>query len=139
MRAFRLAKLAAILLLACSTVRTGERNKYAEHYLSDPETTDEIKVAIRKGVVVVGMCPYQAFAAAGNPGPYFVKPDPARWPAHSDPVKIVQSQCKSPDKSIIELMFRNTSQFASEGPLVFRVRFVDGKAVLIDRKRFEED
>jgi len=135
----RIAKFATILLLACSGPRAGQRNPYAEHYLSDPETPEEIKAAIKKGVVVVGMCPYQAFAAAGEPGPYYVRRDPARWPDHSDPVKVIQSQCKSPDKSVIELMFKNTSQFGSKEPLVFRVRFVDGKAVLIDQKGFKDD
>jgi hypothetical protein len=139
MSAFRIAKYATILLLACSTVGAGERNQYAKQYLSDPDTPDEIKVAIKKGVVVVGMCPYQAFAAAGDPGPYHVKRDPTRWPEHSDPVKIIQSQCKSPDKSVIELMFKNTSQFGSKEPLVFRVRFIDGRVVLIDQKGFKED
>lgn len=139
MSAFRIAMVATILLLACSTARSGQRNQYAEHYLSDPETPDEIKVAIKQGVVVVKMCPYQAFAAAGDPGPLYVKRDPTRWPEHSDPVKIIQSQCKSPDKSIIELMFKNTNQFGSKEPLVFRVRFIDGRAVLIDQKGFKED
>jgi hypothetical protein len=139
MRAWNIPVFAAVLLLACSTTRTAARTRYAEAYLSDPETPAEIKAAIERGVVVLGMCPFQAFAAAGLPGPYVVRRDPARWPPHSDPVKVIESQCKSPDKSVIELMFRNKSQFGSSEPLVFRVRFVDGKAVLIDKNKFGED
>jgi len=135
----RIAMLAMALLLAYSIACAGERNRYADHYLSDAQTPEPIKSAIRKRVVILGMCPYQALAAAGDPGPYHVKPDPSRWPVHSDPVKIIKSQCANPDKSTIELMFKNTSQFGSEDPVVFRVRFVEGKAVLIDQKGFNED
>jgi len=123
--------LAAAIPIACSTANAG-RKPYADHYLADPNTSEEIKAAIQQGVVVLGMCPLQAFAAAGPPGPYSVRRDLTRWPPNSDPVKVVTSQCAEPDGSVIELAFRNTSQFGSQDPVDFRVRFVEGRAVLID-------
>jgi hypothetical protein len=113
--------------------------RYALHYVADPNTSEDIKAAIREGVVVLGMCPSQAIAAAGEPGPYHIERDPTRWPVHSDPVKIVEAQCKRPDRSVIELTFSNTSQFGSSEPVVFRVRFEGGRADLIDVEGFQVD
>ena len=138
MSTYKASLLAAVLLLACSGVNAG-RKPYADAYLADPKTSEAIKAAIREGVVVLGMCPSQALAAAGRPGPYRVERDPTRWPEHTDPVKIVRAQCKRPDRSIIELTFSNTTQFGSNEPVFFRVRFVDGRAALIDVAGFVVD
>jgi hypothetical protein len=132
------ALLGSVLLLACSSVSTA-RNPYAVHYLADPNTSEDVKAAIREGVVVLGMCPSQALAAAGEPGPYQVERDPTRWSDHSDPVQIAEAQCVRPDRSVIELTFSNTSQFGSSEPVVFRVRFENGKADLIDVEGFDVD
>ncbi len=129
--------LGAVALLACSGV-DAER-KYADFYLADSRTPEEVKTAIREGVVVLGMCPLQALAAAGAPGPYRVERDPTRWADQADPVKVVEAQCKSPDKSMVELTFSNTSQFGSNEPVVFRVRFVDGRAARIDVEGFADN
>jgi hypothetical protein len=132
--------LSKLLLVSTLMLGRAAANPYAQRYLADAGTSDEFKAAIRRGEVVVGMCPLQAFAAAGNPGPYYVKRDIEKWPDQlTDPVKVVMAQCSYPDKSVIELMFRNASQFDSGSPVVFRVRFVNGKAVLIDQKKFRED
>lgn len=87
------------------------------------------------GVVVLGMCPDEAIAAAGSPGPYVVRRDPAKWPAGTFPPTIVAAQCEHPDDSVIELLFRNSSQFGTDEPVVFRVKFERGRAVSIDRVR----
>jgi hypothetical protein len=97
-----------------------------------------MKDAIRRGVVVVGMCPLQAFAAAGLPGPYMVRKDQSRWGSDVPPPVVIEAQCSTPDESVIELMFSNRTQFSSQEDRTFRVRFVRGKAVLIDEKGFKE-
>lgn len=129
--------LVAVALLACSCASTGLRSN-ADSYLADPHTSEVVKTAIRNGVVVLGMCPLQTIAAAGDPGPYRVEPDPTRWPDDADPVKVVEVQCKHPDRSVIELTFSNTSQFDSHEPVVFRVRFVDGRAAQIAVQGFAD-
>ena len=116
-----------------------EKEKWTEFYLKDPNTPEAIKSAIKQGLVIKGMCPYQAFAAAGSPGPYMVQADPKKWPPHTPPPNIIQAECANPDESVIELMFKNSTQFPSTEPSVFRVRFMNGKVVLIDQKKFKED
>lgn len=130
--------LTPLLLLACSSVSTA-RNPYAVHYLADRNTAGDIQAAIREGVVVLGMCPLQAVAAAGEPADFRVERDPTRWPERSEPVRIVEAQCKRPDRSVIELTFSNTSQFGSSEPVVFHVRFEDGRAARIDVEGFALD
>ena len=110
----------------------------AQRYLADQNTPSAFKKGIRAGVVVVGMCPLQAFAAAGLPGPYMVRRDRSKWSGDTPPPEIIESQCETPDESVIEVMFRNKTQFASAEPKVFRVRFLRGKVVLIDQKGFKE-
>jgi hypothetical protein len=61
-----------------------------------------------------------------------VRRDRSKWSGDIPPPAIIEAQCEAPDESVIELMFRNTTQFASSEPRVFRVRFVKGKVVLID-------
>ena len=126
-------------LVACNSAPSNTQvNNFKARYLNDPDTAEAIKSAIRGGIVIPGMCPFQAFAAAGLPGPYMVKSDKERWGPGVPPPTIISAQCEHPDHSTIELMFRNNTQFQSIEPVVFRVRFVDGKAVLIDKKGFNE-
>ena len=125
-----------ILLLFISFNITAGNEAYIKHYLSDTNTAIEIKEAIKNKKVIKGMCPFQAFAAAGMPGPYMVIKDRSLWSSNVPPPVVIQAQCKKPDKSIVELMFRNTSQFNSKEPVVFRVRFEKGKSVLIDKQGF---
>ena len=109
-----------------------------EKYLASPKTSDAVKAAIKKSVVVVGMCPFEVFASAGLPGPYMVRRDERKWSSNTPPPEIISAQCESPDESTIELMFKNKSQFNTKEPVVFRVRFVHGKSVLVDQKGFNE-
>jgi hypothetical protein len=52
---------------------------------------------------------------------------------------VIGAQCDAPDSSVIELTFRNATQFKAEGLSVFCVRFENGKAVSIDRARAIDD
>ena len=112
--------------------------EYVDHYLADAKTPDSFKDAIRRGVVVEGMCPLQAFAAAGLPGPYMVRKDRARWTSDVPPPVVIEAQCAKPDESVIELLFQNKTQFSSKELRTFRVRFQKGKAMTVDQKGFKE-
>lgn len=137
--AIRMRVLAAALLVAPVTASAQSAEAFRDKVLSDPRTTAAVKEAIHKHLVVLGMCPLEAFAAAGLPGPYHVRRDAKKWDQNVPPPRIVIAQCESPDESVVELLFENQTQFGSPEPVVFRVRFVHGKAVLIDRKGFTED
>jgi len=102
-----------------------ERSKY----LGDPSVSDEIRNAIESGLVIEGMCPQQAFAAAGRPGPFMVLRDESIWDSSVAPPVIVSAQCEKPDASTVHLVFRNVRQFPDAK--AFRVRFEAGKAVAI--------
>ena len=141
--------MAAGLFFACSTtsLNVGQTSRRPvepevqvlyDHYLAAPNTPETLKAAIRRGEVVEGMCPLEAFAAAGLPGPYMVKRDRARWTSDVSPPAVIEAQCSHPDESVIELMFRNKTQFPGSGAQTFRVRFVKGKVTLVDRKGFKE-
>lgn len=67
-----------------------------------------------------------------------VRRDKVKWGEGVPPPAIISAQCEHPDESVIELMFRNATQFVSNEPVVFRVRFEHGRATLIDRKGFTE-
>jgi hypothetical protein len=148
-RILGLLTVVLLTVLGCATTAGGPKAmsgtqqgtgapELAQRYLADPSTPAAFKEGIRTGVVVIGMCPLQAFAAAGLPGPYMVQRDRSKWSGDVPPPEIVEAQCEAPDETVVELMFRNTTQFASTEPKVFRVRFVAGKAVLIDQKGFKE-
>jgi hypothetical protein len=66
------------------------------------------------------------------------RPTRTRWDKDVPPPVVIEAQCSAPDESVIELLFRNRTQFSSQDQRTFRVRFVKGKAVLIDQKRFKE-
>ena len=137
--AIRMLVLAAGFLVAPFIASAQSAEAFRDKVLSDPRTTAAVKDAIRKHLVVLGMCPLEAFAAAGLPGPYHVTRDAKKWDRDVPPPRIVIAQCESPDESVVELMFQNQSQFGSAEPVAFRVRFVHGRAVLIDRKAFSQD
>ena len=134
-----LVVLVEVFFVLGGVVHAESKEELVRKYQNDPRTSPEIKEAIKNGVVIKGMCPFQAFAAAGFPGPYMVKKDNEKWGDHVPPPTIISAQCENPDNSVIELAFRNKSQFKTEELTSFRVRFVKGKAVLIDQKKFSED
>lgn len=133
--------MAMLIFSGCAATSTNSKgHQYLiDHYLNDPNTSDEIKAAIKSKKVIKGMCPLQAFAAAGFPGPYFVEHDRDKWGEIPDPPMIINMQCKEPDNSIIELKFHNATQYSDQGETTFRVKFVKGVAVLIDQKNFREE
>ncbi len=131
--------VAIVMSFFSGIVYAGTKEELVNKYRNDPNTPAEIKQAINAGVVIKGMCPFLAFAAAGLPGPYMVKKDKEKWGDHVPPPNIISAQCEAPDNSVIELIFRNKTQFMTDEPINFRVRFVKGKADLIDQKKFNED
>ena len=104
-----------------------------EKYLTDPSVSAEIKHAIEAQVVVPGMCPLQAMAAAGLFVGAIVHEDPAKGPPSDD---VIKAQCEHPeDRVTIEFLFRTQTQFQTPEPVFFRVRFERGRVVFVDRER----
>jgi hypothetical protein len=126
-----LLNLLSLLVLPC-LVSADEFDDLRTKYLADPAVRAEIKRAIQQRVVIVGMCPFEAFAAAGRPGLYKVQAD-KKWPDNIVPPVIINAQCQHPDDSVIELLFHSKTQFNTPEPVVFRVKFEKGRAVLIDQ------
>jgi hypothetical protein len=135
----RLIGLIALLAIFSTTAQAATKEELVKKYQNDPKVSAEMKRAIDAGVVIAGMCPLHAYAAAGNSTSYMVNKDKKKWGASASSQTIIESQCSKPDDSVIELAFKNKTQFKSEEPTSFRVRFVKGKAVLIDQKKFMED
>jgi len=129
-----------ILLLALfflsSCAKMPDRNP-EEYIRKHPNTEAPIKQAIINGVVIKGMCPNEAIAAAGSPGPYYVRRD-LKWESGTPPPAIILAQCEQPDGSHIELKFRNKTQFKSSKAEVFRVVIENGKVIAIDQRGFKE-
>jgi len=131
-----LAHLVVVLFMCAPLLRADDLSDLRTQLLADTNTSPEIKAAIEKRLVITGMCPQEAFAAAGYPGPYMVQADKTKWKDNIPPPVIIEAQCKNPDDSVIELMFQNSTQFATNKPVIFRVRFEKGRAVIIDQKGF---
>ena len=128
---------ALLLLLSLHAFADDSWKQDAQAYVDQhPEISTEIKKAILSGKVILGMCPNEAIAAAGRPGPYKIIKD-KKWPAHTPPPVVAIKQCEEPDESIIEFLFKNSRQFSDE-PHVFHVRFEKGKAVVIDQNGFSD-
>ena len=107
-----------------------------QKYLADPAVSREIKHAIEQRVVIAGMCPLEAAAAAGLPLHYMVQGRDEK-PLTVPPPAAIAAQCEHPDETIaVELLFRNDRQFHSPEAVIFRVRFESGRAVFVDRERF---
>jgi hypothetical protein len=126
-----------VLLIALCFPALAEESweKEAQSYIEQhPETSKEIKNAILAGKVILGMCPNEAIAAAGRPGPYKIIKD-KKWASEVPPPIVAIKQCEEPDNSIIEFLFRNDRQFEASMH-VFHVRFEKGKAVVIDQNGF---
>lgn len=92
----------------------------------------ERRQSILDGRIILGMTPYEAKLAGGA---FFFRviADKARWPAGTDPYKVMWRQSIEPDDSEIWMTFRNATQFPGEGERVFRVHFQRGKAVGIEK------
>jgi hypothetical protein len=129
-----LARFTLLFVLAMAPAGRGDDvADLRKKFLSDPAVSSEIKHAIEKGVVIPGMCPFQAFAAVGLPGFYEVRPDPKKWRFDIAPPVVINAQCDKPDDSVIWLTFRSKTQFGTPDPVVFHVHFEKGRAVEITR------
>jgi len=122
-----------LLFLAAHGARGDDVADLRKKYLSDPAVSADIKRAIENGVVVRGMCPFQAFAAAGLPGLYEVTPDLKKWRTDIPPPIIINAQCDKPDDSVIWLTFRSKTQFGTAEPVVFFAHFEKGRVVEVTR------
>jgi hypothetical protein len=128
------AFIATVLVVAMiPSCRADYAADLRKKFLGDPSVNAEIKQAIKKGVVVPGMCPLEAFAAAGLPGFYQVTADQKKWHPNIAPPVIVNAQCENPDDSVILLTFRSKTQFSTQVPVPFTVKFEQGRSVSIER------
>ena len=109
-------------------------DRLRQQYLEDPRVNVEIKQAIERRVVILGMCPREAVAAAGLPRDGVLY-NPGNRPVSTGLGRQIAAQCDHPDKeSGVQLQFQNDTQF---GPrVVFRVCFWEGRAVMIDQDPF---
>ncbi len=88
--------------------------------------------SILNGVVQPGMAPFEA-KLAGGAFAYKVVADKAKWPEHSDPLKVMWAQSLQVDNSAISMTFKNGTQFLGQGDTSFRVDFELGRAVRIEK------
>jgi hypothetical protein len=111
-----------------------ERQTYAqEMFDKHPELfPDEHRAAILRGVINLGMAPFEA-KLAGGAFAYKVTADEAIWPAHSDPLKVMWAQSQQADRSEIWMTFKNQTQFQDKIERTFRVHFEGGRAVSIEQ------
>ena len=111
-----------------------ERRNYAlEMFRQNPELYPaERRQPILDGKVVTGMKPFEA-RLAGGAFQYRVSADPAVWPPHTDPLKVMWAQSLQADESEIAMTFSNTTLFDTEQPVTFRVDFLHGDASRIER------
>ena len=90
----------------------------------------EFEDDIERGVIVLGMTPFEA-KLAGGAFYYKVQADSAVWKEHADPMQVMWAQSNNPDNSEIEMTFQNMTQ--NNSCLTnFKVLFKDGMASSIE-------
>lgn len=90
----------------------------------------EFEDDIEKGVIVLGMTPFEA-KLAGGAFYYNVQADPTVWKEHSNPMQVMWAQSDTPDNSQIEMIFQNETQ--DKGILTkFQVNFNKGLVAQIN-------
>jgi len=124
--------LASLLSLRSVVAHPDDVDDLRKKYLADPTVSSRIKQAITDRIVITGMCPFQAFAAAGLPGVYKVQAD-KKWPGNIAPPVIISAQCDHPDDSVIELTFHSATQFHTQQPVAFTAKFEHGRVVSIEQ------
>ena len=92
----------------------------------------EAQQSILQQKIAWGMTPYECSLAAGA-FQYGVQADP-KWPANTDPRKIMWMQSITPDDSKIFMIFQTGTQYPAEGLTFFRVDFEHGIAVKIAKQ-----
>ena len=82
--------------------------------------------------ITLGMTPSEARDAGGA---FFFKvtADPTKWPSNPDPYHVMSAQSQHPDDSQIWMTFKNSAQYPFESEQTFRVHFLRGKAVKIEK------
>ncbi len=129
--------LVLILVFVAGCQSEGKtRLESAQEYLnSRTDVSQEIKDAILKGRVLIGMYPDEAYYAAGH----FVY-EITGQPEGVFPPDVIFSQRQNPDPNIvITLRFNNTSQFESKYSVPFKVVFRKGRATEIVKNEDEEE
>ncbi len=111
-----------------------QRIAAANEYLSSRnDISSELREAIQKGQVRIGMSPEEASVAGGS-NIFSIDRDRAVWPKEeTDPWQILAAQTLHPDDSKISLNFQNKTQFGTADRVQFSVVFVHGRAVSIER------
>ncbi|MDD5387635.1 MAG: hypothetical protein PHQ22_10620 [Sulfuricurvum sp.] len=94
--------------------------------------SSDIREAVLKGEIIIGMTPFQA-QLAGGAFAFRVSADPAHWGANADPYRVMEAQTYHPDNSKIRMTFQNNTQFHGEGIQTFHVEFVNGQAYVIEK------
>ena len=90
----------------------------------------EFEDDIERGVIVLGMTPFEA-KLAGGAFYYKVQADSAVWKEHTDPMQVMWAQSERPDNSEIEIIFQNETQ--DKGILTkFQVSFNKGLVAQIN-------
>lgn len=117
-----------------------ERRNYAQAmFAQHPEIfPEDRRLSILNGVVTLGMTPFEA-KLAGGAFAFKVVADTSRWPANSDPYKVMWAQSMLPDKSEIWMTFRNATQFLEGNESLFRVHFEKGHAINIEKIKDEKN
>ncbi|WP_232831084.1 hypothetical protein [Peristeroidobacter agariperforans] len=115
-----------------------KRAALAQKVISDDPSAirEEHRDNVLKGVVAVGMTPFEA-RLAGGAFTYHVKADPAVWPRGANPMRVLEAQTLQPDASVIAMTFRNSTQFATAGAVSFTVEFSQGRVAQITTKEVE--
>ena len=87
---------------------------------------------VLNGIIELGMTPFEAKLAGGEFN-FKVIVDPRVWESTVDPIRVMWIQSLKPDESQIWMMFRNTTQYQSQGQQAFRVYFTKGSARSIEK------
>ncbi|MFH2066496.1 MAG: hypothetical protein ABIK15_14955 [Pseudomonadota bacterium] len=123
--------LILLVIFSCASLN---RQKEIDLYLTNnPDIPVEIKNAIKSQKIIIGMCPNEAVAAAGDPFFFVAKLD-KKWPKGTYPPSVIMIQCENPDSSIFTLTFSNTTQYDDKLNHNFSVKFVHGKATEIMKR-----
>jgi hypothetical protein len=124
--------LILLVIFSCASIN---RQKEIDLYLTNnPDIPIEIKNAIISQKIIIGMCPKEAIAAAGDPFFFVAKLD-KKWPAGTYPPSVIMIQCEKPDSSIFTLTFSNETQYDDKKNHNFSIKFVQGKVTEIIKRK----
>ena len=121
-----------------STNKTNEREEIRQYVQKNIDENPNLvpeshRESILNGVITLGMTPFEA-KLAGGAFAYLVNADRKKWPSGTNPLRILWAQSLNPDDSEITMTFQNTTQYSSEQPIQFSVKFKKGIAVEVIKK-----